>query len=104
MIETNAAVFFENQEDFLVHCKKDPFTREYKYNMRFIKYPYYFPAAYKYEPDFDSHFAGNYKEIPFDEAINTALQNLKTIIRDAELQISQLNCLTTAIKDDKSKD
>lgn len=95
MIEAGTLIFFESYNDFTAYCRRDPFTSEYRYKMCHLKCPYYFPTAYKYESDFDSHFAGNYKEIPFDEAINTALQDLKTIIRDAELQISRLMTLSS---------
>ena len=98
MIITGMAVFFENAEDFTIHCEKDPFGRGYTYNRYPIKYPTCFPVAYKYEPDFDPRCIGSYIETPFDIAIYAALRGLESKIRDAKLQISQLNQLNSARK------
>lgn len=96
MIKTGSAIFFETAEDFTKYCKQDTLSKEYTYNMCSIKYPLGFPAAYKYESGFDAHFAGRYVETPLDKAIYDSLRSLENEIRNAELQISQLNRLNAA--------
>lgn len=95
MIRTGAAFFFESPDDFIANCKRDPYNRGYetKPGLIPIKYPSNFPAAFRYEPDFDPRCVGSYVETDFEKACFAASCGLKSEIKKREVELSRLNAL-----------
>lgn len=76
MVYVNSIVFFENENDFISHCEEDPYGRGYLFERCEIKKSCLFPAAYKYEPDFDPRCRGSYIEVAYTSRIDTMIDCL----------------------------
>ena len=95
MLQTGNAIFFESREDFLSNCQKDPCGVRYTFGFRGcpIALPSKFPAAFRYEPDFDPHFIGSYVETNFNQAVFAAKKGAESSIEQAKDVITYLSVL-----------
>ena len=95
MVYVNNFVFFENELDFISHCGQDPYGRGFLLRNCEIKKAALFPAAYKYEPDFDPHFRGSYIEVAYTSTINKMIGYLTQKRNEIDSDISKLRQIRT---------
>ena len=87
----HGVLFFKEEKDFYATCVKDPYNRGYTLNMCPIRIPSSFPAAFEYRQDFDPRCTGEYVEVDFQKAAETAKQLLKLDLQHTTEVLAFLN-------------